>query len=84
MQRRFDAGVGMAQDHRAPGTNKIDVPPVILVIEIGALGVFEKDRSTANTTECPYRGVHAAGNVFLGLFKEGFGMIHGCLLLFGK
>ena len=61
-----DGGMGMAGDHRAPGTDVVDVGPALDVIQAGSFGAFEKHRVAADAVESPYRGVYAARYVHAG------------------
>ena len=38
LDRRDDLGVGVAEQHRAPGADQVDVVPAVGVDEIGPLG----------------------------------------------
>ena len=51
----------MAQDHRAPGAEVVDVAVAVRVVEISALGAFDKRRRAAHRAESPHRRVDAAG-----------------------
>ena len=44
---------------------------------IRAFSMVEKDGGTTDTFECAYWRVYAAGNVFLGCCKQGFGLRNG-------
>jgi hypothetical protein len=57
----------VAEDHRAPGTDVVDIALVILVDDVGAFGVLEEQRRAADALERADRRVDAAGDVFLGL-----------------
>ena len=72
--------VGVAEDHRAPGADVVDIALVVLVDHIGAFGVLEEQRCAANAPEGAYRRVDAAGDVLLGIGKQGFGTGHGSSL----
>jgi thiamine-phosphate pyrophosphorylase len=68
--------VAVAEDHRAPGANVIHITLVVFVSDVGAFSVFEEQRRAANALERANRGIHATGNVFLGIGKQGFGTRH--------
>ena len=72
-----DLGVGVAEDHGAPGTDVIDVALAIGVKEVGAAGALEEDRVAADAAEGAHRRVDAAGYVALGRGKEVVGSGHG-------
>jgi hypothetical protein len=59
--------VAVAEDHRAPGADVVDIALVVFVGDVGAFGVLEEQRRAANALERAHRRVHAAGDVFLGL-----------------
>src|SRR5690606_3010692 len=54
-----------------------DVALVVLVDDVGALGMLDEQRGAADALECAHRRVHAAGDVLLGLVEEDFGTGHG-------
>ena len=72
-------GVVMAQDHGAPGAHVIDVLIVVFVEQVRATGGMEEHRCAADAFERPHRGIHTAGNVFLGLTEKLFRVLaaHG-------
>jgi len=57
--------VGVAQDHRAPGADVIDVFLAFGVIYIGSGGPADKYRVTAHALEGANRGIDPAGDVVL-------------------
>jgi hypothetical protein len=57
----------VAEDHRAPGADVVDVALVVLVDDVGAFGVLEEQRRAADALERADRRVDAAGDVLLGL-----------------
>jgi len=63
--------VTMSQDHRAPGTDVVDIALVIGIPEVGALGALHKTGGAADGFEGANRRVHAAGNALLRPFKQG-------------
>ncbi|MNZ50456.1 hypothetical protein D3C78_682440 [compost metagenome] len=69
--------VAVAEDHRAPGADVVDVALVILVNDVGAFGMLEEQRRAANALESADRRVDATGDVLLGLGEQGFGTGHG-------
>src|SRR5581483_8989476 len=52
---------GMAQNHRAPGTEVVDGSVAVDVVEIGALGTLDERRFAAHGAKGPHGRVHAAG-----------------------
>ena len=65
----------MAQNHRPPGTDVIDVAIAIDVEQIGALAALEKDRLAADAAKSPGRAVDAAGNQSLGIGERGLAFV---------
>jgi len=68
--------VAVAEDHRAPGTDVVHIALVVFVGDVGAFGMLEEQRRAADALECTHGGVHTAGDVFLGIGKQGFGTGH--------
>ena len=64
--RRADARMGMAQDHRPPRADVVDVVVAVDVVEVGPLGPGDERRLAADGAERPRRAVHAAGNHAVG------------------
>ncbi|MNC39728.1 hypothetical protein D3C75_884000 [compost metagenome] len=71
--------VAVAEDHRAPGADVVDVALVILVNDVGAFGMLEEQRRAANALESADWRVDAARDVLLGLGEQGFGTGHGSI-----
>ena len=69
--RREHARMAVAQDHRPPGADVVDVAVAVDVEQIGALAALEEDRLAADAAEGPGRAVHAAGHQLLGAGKGG-------------
>ena len=69
--------VAVAEDHRAPGTDIVDVALVIFIGDVGAFGVLEEQRRAADTFERANRRVNAARDVLLRVGEEGFRTGHG-------
>ena len=68
----------MAQDHRAPRADVVDVALVVGVPKISALGAFDKARRAANSAKGAYRRVDAARNDKASAFEKGLVQIsHG-------
>ena len=63
----------VAQDHRAPGAEVVDVAIAVGVDEVGALGALDKRRRAAHRFEGAHRRVDAAGKEALGALLEGLG-----------
>ncbi len=66
-----DAGMGVAEDHRAPGTTAVDELAAIGEGNVGAFAGGDVNGGAANGIEGAYRGVDAAGNDTVGALKEG-------------
>ena len=64
--RRVDPGMGMAQDHRAPRADVVDVLVAVDVVEVGAWRPGHERRLAADGTERPRRAVHAPGDHAIG------------------
>src|ERR1700674_445888 len=62
----------VAEDHRPPGTDVVDVLLAIGVPEIRTLRAFDEPRRAADRAKRAHRRVHTAGNGFLGAFEESF------------
>ena len=67
--RRFDhriadSRVVVAQHHRTPGADIIDIGLPVHVIKIGAIRAFDKQRRAADAGEGAHRRVNAAGDQF--------------------
>ena len=76
----FDHGrKGVAQNHRAPGAEVVDVAVAVGVVEIRALGALDEGRRAAHGAKGAHRRVDAAGKVALGALLEGPG--NGCELI---
>ena len=59
---RFHHGwIDMAEDHRSPGLDIVEVAVTIYVIDIGSLRVIDKDRVATYATKGADGAVHAAG-----------------------
>ena len=70
------ARFGVSEDHRPPGSDVIDEPIAIEIVQIGALGTFDKERMAADGSEGSCRGVDPTGN-------QSFGSLE-CSLAFGQ
>ena len=79
MQGRLDGlddrRMGVAEDHRAPGADVVDVAVAVDVEQVGPFGPVEEDRLAADAAERPGRAVHPAGH-------ELFGPLEGQMALF--
>ncbi len=64
---------GVAQDHRPPGAEVVDVAVAVGVGEPGALGALDKRRRAAHRAKGPHRRVDAAGEKALRALLEGLG-----------
>jgi hypothetical protein len=63
--RLYDTGVGMTQDHGAPGAHIVDVSVAVGVEKIGSCGVLEEKRIPADSAKRPYRRVDTTRDVAL-------------------
>jgi len=63
-------GVAVAQDHRAPGADVVDVFLAIGVPEVGALGALHKAGRATDGTEGAHGGVHATGDDIGGAVEQ--------------
>ena len=57
LHRREDVGVGVAQDHRAPRADQVDVLATVGVGEVGALGADHEPGRAAHGAERAHRAV---------------------------
>ena len=60
----------VAEDHRTPGADVIDVAATFGIPHVGAFGATDKARCTANALESAYGRIHAAGDALLSTFKK--------------
>jgi hypothetical protein len=65
----------MAQDHRAPRADVVEIFVAINVVEIGSFGASDEDRLTADRSEGTGRAVHPAGNELFGFGKGGSALV---------
>jgi hypothetical protein len=66
----------VAQDHRPPGADVIDIALAIGILQPGAVRRGDEARHAADGAERAHRRVHAARNAELGAVEELFGTIH--------
>src|SRR3972149_1684032 len=64
-----DRGMGMAEDHRTPGGDIIDITVVVFIIEERAFTALKEYRFTTDATEGAYRRIYTPRDMFLGLYK---------------
>ena len=64
--------VAVAEDHRAPGTDIVDVALVVFVNDVGAFGMLEEQRRAAHAFESAHWRVDATGDVLLGFGEQVF------------
>ena len=77
-----DGGVGVAEDHRAPGAHQVDVAVAVGVGQPVALGGGDEPRGAAHRGERPHRRVHPAGDDGARLGEEPRGGFRaGCRLV---
>lgn len=68
--------VAVAEDHRAPGADVVDVALVVFIDHVRAFGMLEEQRGAADAAEGAYRRIDAAGDVLLGVGEEDLGAGH--------
>ena len=73
-----DLVVVVAEDHRTPGADVVDVGLAFGVPHVGALGAFNEARGAAHGTEGSDGRVDAAGNDLLSAVEEFLIVIHRC------
>ncbi|MNN70640.1 hypothetical protein D3C81_1865090 [compost metagenome] len=71
-----DVRMAVAEDHRTPGTDVIDVALVVFIHHVGTGCMLEEQRGAADALEGADRGVDAAGDVLLGVGEQRFGTGH--------
>ncbi len=65
-----DLGVRVAQDHRSPGTDEVEVAAAIRRYHVGALGLLEENGLAAHAAKGSNRRVDAPRNVLTGFLKQ--------------
>ncbi|EJK92630.1 hypothetical protein UUU_06160 [Klebsiella pneumoniae subsp. pneumoniae DSM 30104 = JCM 1662 = NBRC 14940] len=75
--RIANSRVVVAQHHRTPGTDIIDIGFPIHVIEVSAIRAFDKQRCAADAGESAHRRVNAAGDQFARSVVQIFRFAHG-------
>jgi hypothetical protein len=70
-------GMNVAENHRAPRTDVVDIALAVRIPEIRALRALDEARRAADRAERTHRRVHAAGNGSLGAFEENLILGHG-------
>ena len=63
-------GMGVPEQRRPPGTDRVHVLAAIGVVEVGALGAGDEDRVAAHRPEAPDRRGHPAGNHGTGPLEQ--------------
>ena len=71
-----DLGIGVAADHRPPGTDIIDIGLAVDIVEKSALGAFDERGRAAHAIEGTHRRVDAAGNDASSALHQLFGKAH--------
>ncbi len=64
---------GVAQDHRSPGAEVVDVAIAVRIGQVRALRAVDKRRSPTHRAKRPNRRVDAAGEKALGALLQGLG-----------
>ncbi|MNB84445.1 hypothetical protein D3C75_313060 [compost metagenome] len=82
--RIADTRVVMAKHHRAPGADVVDIGFAIHIVQVRAIGTFDKQRCTAHAGKSTYGGVHTARDKFAGRAVKSFRLAHGVVPGFGK
>ena len=72
LHRSDDCGVGVSEQHRAPGADVIDIAPAFCIPQVRAGSALEEPRRATYGTKRAHRRVHAAGNHALRALEEGF------------
>ena len=67
----------MAEDHRTPGADIIDIALAIGIEQIGTGRAVDEHRFTANAAKCTHRRVDATRDVALGEFETVVRSGHG-------
>ena len=70
LHRLHHGRVAMPQDHRAPGSDVVDVALPVGVPEIGAFCTLNKTRCSTHCAERADRRIHAARDQCFGAFEE--------------
>ena len=73
LHRLAHARVVVADDHRAPGADVVDVAVVVHVVEVGAIGTGDEERLPADRLEGAHRRVDAAGHQRARAGEQGVG-----------
>ena len=63
--------VRVAEDHRAPRADVVDVAAAVVAEHVRAAGALDEHRLAADGAERAHRGIHAAGNVAAGIAEQG-------------
>ena len=64
-----DLGMTVAEDHRPPGADVIDIGIAVDIIDFRAGGAFDEDRFAADGAKGAHRTVDAAGDDLVGFGK---------------
>ena len=68
----FDRRMVVSEDHRSPGTDKIQIFVSIDIGHINTVCLFNKTRRAANTSKSTHRAVHATRHQSNCFFKKFF------------
>ena len=70
-----DRGMGVAEDHRAPGADVVDVAVAVDVPNVGAGAADEEGGLAADGAEGADRGIHAAGDKLFSALLQAAGLV---------
>jgi len=70
LDRPYHVRVGMSGDHRAPGSDVVDIAPTVRVHQPGPLGALDEQRLAPDRAEGTHGRVHPAGQVAQRLLIE--------------
>ncbi len=73
-----DLGMAVAEDHRSPGADVIDIGVAVGIVNLGTLGALNEQRVAAHRLEGPHGAVDPPGDDAFGFGEEGRGflMVH--------
>ena len=74
---RHDRRMGVAEDHRSPGADVIEVAIAVDIDQVGPFGVVDEDRLAADAAERPGGAVHSPGDELFGAGEGGVALLAG-------